>query len=640
MPSYDNPKIDFNRNAPTYAEVNKIIGRVKTASAACPLDQISIITLKRCPYLRTYLLEIIRTAWESKQSPVGWKRAITVLIYKKGPHDDPQNFRPITLQCVFLKVYASLIRNRIFQFLKANDFIECNIQKGFTPKVSGTFEHTSQLAYLLRHAKKNQKSVVVTLLDLKNAFGEVDHRLIVSTLEYHHVPQYIIDIIVDIYDGFTTSVATKDYITPAIKLEKGVLQGDCLSPLLFNMIFNTFIQSLEKSDELRRMGYVYHKILNPKNWFQFADDAVAVTSNEYENQVLLNMFTRWCNWSHMIIRMDKCMSFGICKRGSKSVQSKPKVYANGNIIRSLEEGESFKYLGRWFNFEMDNQKHKDELLQITTQIMDRINSLPLHPKNKVWLYSQYLMSKLSWHLTIADIDQTWIINNLDTLAHNYLRRWLEIPASGTLSIVMLTNSQFGLNIMDISTKFKQCQVVMRQCLKNSCNHDINHLVQVSSDKSKQYDTFNSTKSVIKSIRNDITNKIKENLTTQGLVIRHVWDSILANTKAAWTSVQKSLPKNIYNFTIRYLNNTLPNMSNMFMWSHSENKACQLCHHNQTLGHVVAGCKSSLDQGRYTWRHDSVLSYPRRRQDGGDSHAENHCRNSDYFMHQKDITYQL
>ena len=28
------------------------------------------------------------------------------------------------------------------------------------------------------------------------------------------------------------------------------------------------------------------------------------------------------------------------------------------------------------------------------------------------------------------------------------------------------------------------------------------------------------------------------------------------------------------------------------------------------------------------------------QDGGNCHAENHCRNSDYFMHQKDITYQL
>ena len=103
MPSYENPEKDFNCNAPTYAELNKIIGKMRTASAACPLDQISIITLKRCPYLRTYLLEIIRTAWESKQSPADWKQAITVLIHKKGPNDDPQNFRPITLQCVFFE---------------------------------------------------------------------------------------------------------------------------------------------------------------------------------------------------------------------------------------------------------------------------------------------------------------------------------------------------------------------------------------------------------------------------------------------------------------------------------------------------------------------------------------------------------
>ena len=208
---------------------------------------------------------------------------------------------------------------------------------------------------------------------------------------------------------------------------------------------------------------------------------------------------------------------------------------------------------------------------------------------------------------MADIDQTGIINNLDTLAHNYLRRWLEIPASGTLSVVMLARSQFGLDIIDISTKFKQCQVVMRQCLKNSCNQDINHLAQVSSGKSKQYDNLNITKSVVKSIRNVTTKKIKEDLTTQGLVIRHVRDSILASTKPAWTSVQKNLPKNIYNFTIRFLNNTLPNMSNMFKWGHSESKACPLCHSNQTLGDVVAGCKSSLDQGRYTWRHDSILN---------------------------------
>ena len=30
--------------------------------------------------------------------------------------------------------------------------------------------------------------------------------------------------------------------------------------------------------------------------------------------------------------------------------------------------------------------------------------------------------------------------------------------------------------------------------------------------------------------------------------------------------------------------------------------------------------------------DRRFKMDRRVQDGGDSHAENHCRNSDYFMH--------
>ena len=251
------------------------------------------------------------------------------------------------------------------------------------------------------------------------------------------------------------------------------------------------------------MNYVYHKILKPINWFQFADDAVAVTSNEYENQILLNVFTRWCRWSNMIIRTDKCSSFGICKRGSKSVQFKSKLFINGEYIKSVEFGDSFQYLGRWFNFEMDNQKHKELLLEMSSEIMNKIDSLPLHSKNKILLYSRYFMSKISWHLTIADIEQTWVVNQLDSLAHTYLRRWLEIPASGTLSIIMLSKSQFGLDIHDVSTKFKQCQVVVRQCLKNSENQDINQLYHLSNDKSKQYDSFNSTRNVLKSIRQNV-----------------------------------------------------------------------------------------------------------------------------------------
>ena len=159
----------------------------------------------------------------------------------------------------------------------------------------------------------------MTLLDLKNAFGDVSHSLIPTVLQFHHIPRQMQNIISELYSGFSTSVVTKTFVTSLLQVEKGVLQGDCLSLLLFNMLFNTFIQTLTKSKEFDQLNYRYDNIIQPRNWFQVADDAAAVTSSKYENQTLLNVFTRWCNWSGMTIRVGKCKTFGIKKTVTRSM---------------------------------------------------------------------------------------------------------------------------------------------------------------------------------------------------------------------------------------------------------------------------------------------------------------------------------
>ena len=124
------------------------------------------------------LHRIIQACWEKSSIPTCWKRSLTVLIYKKGDTSDPSNFRPITLQPVFYKVLSSVIRNRIYAYLEENKFVNKRIQKGFWPTLDGVFEHTQMLTQLLYEAKCNQRSIIVTLLDLRNAFSEVNHKLI------------------------------------------------------------------------------------------------------------------------------------------------------------------------------------------------------------------------------------------------------------------------------------------------------------------------------------------------------------------------------------------------------------------------------------------------------------------------------
>ena len=110
-----------------------------------------------------------------------------------------------------------------------------------------------------------------------------------------------------------------------------------------------------------------------------------------------------------------------------------------------------------------------------TKLLTDIDLKPLHPKNKIVLYSRYVLSKLSWHLTIADLSKTWISENLDPIVNQHIRKWLEIPISGTLSNVYLNRNKFGLNIIPPSTKFVQCQSTIRNTLKSSTNQSIIHL---------------------------------------------------------------------------------------------------------------------------------------------------------------------
>ena len=221
-----------------------------------------------------------------------------------------------------------------------------------------------------------------------------------------------------------------------MKVSKGVLQGDCLSPLSFNLLINTFIQHI-KQNHYNQLGYKFSAELIPRHWFRFAEDAAAVSCLESENQILLNAFSCWCNWADVIIRVDKCHSFGIKTVNSIAKQIQPKLYLNNEYIKPVKTGEFFLYFGRYFDFEMSSNDHKTFLTSELNKLLEAIDKLPLHPKNILLIYQRYILSKLSWHLTVAELNITWVKQNLDNVVNSYIRSWLEIPVSGAVDIVTL-----------------------------------------------------------------------------------------------------------------------------------------------------------------------------------------------------------
>ena len=128
---------------------------------------------------------------------------------------------------------------------------------------------------------------------------------------------------------------------------------------------------------------------------------------------------------------------------------------------------------------------------------------------------------------------------------------------------MVTQSKrkFGLGEILSSTRHTQCQVTFRNKLRKSSNHNTREIHKSTSNINIQYNQFNSTREALKHIRSSDVSCIMEKLTTQSLVVKSIWEFVDGRFINQWSIVISHLPRNIFRFTIHYLNNTLANGTN-------------------------------------------------------------------------------
>ena len=69
-----------------------------------------------------------------------------------------------------------------------------------------------------------------------------------------------------------------------------------------------------------------------------------------------------------------------------------------------------------------------------------------------------------------------------------------------------------------------------------------------------------------------------------------------------------LPAGQLSFLLRAGADCLPTPMNLYRWKYRVSNSCPLCQSsNATTAHILNGCPEALNQGRFSWRHDSVLN---------------------------------
>ena len=154
---------------------------MKSSDSPCPVDQISILCVKHCSYLRSHVTEFIRLVLSSGQVPSYRKKVCAILMHKSCATNHPSNFCPITLEFVPLKCFIFCLGNSLYHFLSQN-------YGSFRTKVRSN--HT---------------------IGVKNPFGEVHHDLILKALKCRHIPNHILVTILSLFTNFQASMLTPQF---------------------------------------------------------------------------------------------------------------------------------------------------------------------------------------------------------------------------------------------------------------------------------------------------------------------------------------------------------------------------------------------------------------------------------------------
>ncbi|GCC31564.1 hypothetical protein chiPu_0010023 [Chiloscyllium punctatum] len=137
------------------------------------------------------------------------------------------------------------MRLRLFTKIMAKrlrDTVEVNPrQKGIMVATPGYNENIVILENIIKGAKHNRNDLTVVFVDLAKAFDSVGHKLLIKALHRVQIPK-------DLDTGNSTVLEGNGIFITPINIERGVKQGDPLSPILFNIALDLLAYSLENAN--------------------------------------------------------------------------------------------------------------------------------------------------------------------------------------------------------------------------------------------------------------------------------------------------------------------------------------------------------------------------------------------------------
>ena len=232
------------------------------------------------------LVHVFNQSLDYGELPDSMKASVTRLVHKKDDKRDLKNWRPISLLNVDYKICSKAISLRLAKVLSSI------VDPDQTCSIPGRsiFSNLTLLRDTLAFIERTNEAGILLSLDQEKAFDRVDRTFLSNLLELFGFGPWFRTCIATLYRGAYMQILVNDFLSEAIPLQRGVRQGDALSPLLYILCVEVLACKIRASNDIEGFLLPGASGLQFKV-SQYADDTTAFVKDERSLSSLFNVIS-------------------------------------------------------------------------------------------------------------------------------------------------------------------------------------------------------------------------------------------------------------------------------------------------------------------------------------------------------------
>ena len=426
--------------------------------------------------LTSAIHDLITLMWIKHETPDSWKESNTFLLHK--PNKDPTNpnsYRPIGLANTILKLWTATLARVISQHAEQHSMLSSS-QEGFR-KAKNTHRQLMNVILAIEDATITKQNLYSLYIDFSSAFNTTDHDKQLRIMHATGYPEDAIKAVRSVYTNTTTTILTPHGKTDPIKVERGTIQGDNLSPLLFLIYIEPLLRWLHSGGR----GYQYGCLTKELNLQYnlsapaFADDLDILVNNVRDLHIQVSKVNSFNQWAGLDANADKSTATAILHKdyevGLIPKNSSPcdgprirnqlegKILLGGKAVPYLPPDEPYKYLGVWLTLTLNwTYQHNKTMKDIKIKGEAVLASMA-STKQKLKMISQVIKPGVTYDFPLAFYNPR-DISKMDNKIASLARKACWLPSSSPTIGILAAQEQGGLGVTSLWIDYVQLSTSM------------------------------------------------------------------------------------------------------------------------------------------------------------------------------------